>query len=302
MFTYSIPELLSFPLGAWGDNFGAIVRWLGTYLTLPVFILLLVALELTVAWLLRPDDAASTHPTRSAGKKALLVAMWSLMPILAHVILAKTLYARYIVFAIPPSLILVAVLIDRIVVSLARQPSLSRFKIDLVAAAIVVLVMAVPAYQTTMFIFAPQNFNFDTSDRDAYYDRALWAAAPLADRVRAEANGRSATLLTNLGMDAVLIGETAILPRSEKIVHLSPLWPMNNSKIYPFDPYTLQPLASVAVDTIRQNPIFYASVPGEEGPIARFITPLADFPDRVGNVQYRLYTIDFDRYLAWLGQ
>ena len=56
------------------------------------------------------------------------------------------------------------------------------------------------------------------------------------------------------------------------------------------------------INAVRQGRILYASVPGEEGPMAQFIQPLADFPDKTGKVAYRLYSIDFDRYLAWLNQ
>jgi 4-amino-4-deoxy-L-arabinose transferase-like glycosyltransferase len=302
IFTYSIPELLGFPVGAWGDNLGAIVRWLATYLTLPIFLLLLVALEAIIVWLSRLDDPLSDRPARTVGRKVLLVAIWGLIPTLAHVILAKGLYARYIVFVVPPLLILVALVAERIVVNLSRQPPLARYSPPIVAAGLIALLIALPAYQTATLIFAPASFNFDAADRGPYYDGALWARLPLADYLRAAAEQQPVTLLTNVGMNPVLTGQMATLPHSQTGIRLSPLWPLENGKLYPFDPLSLQPLSPDAIQSIRQTHSLYGAVPGEEEPLAEFITPLTEFPDKAGQIQVRLYTIDFDRYLAWLGQ
>ena len=53
---------------------------------------------------------------------------------------------------------------------------------------------------------------------------------------------------------------------------------------------------------MRQTRVLYGTIPGEEGSLAPFITPLTDFPDRTGQAQVRLYAVDFERYLAWLSQ
>ena len=307
VFTYSIGELLGFPFDAWGNNLGLIVRWLVTYLTWPIFLALLAALGAMLVWLSRPDARASAievadQPARTSGRKVLLVAIWGIVPTMAHVILAKGLYARYIVFVTPLLLILVAVLIDYIATRLAQWPAFSRFKPSPLLAGLVALLIAVPAYQTAMLVFAPQNFNFDVADREAYYDRALWARAPLAQHLRDTASSQPVTLLTNFGMDAVLIGETVSLPHGEKSVRLSPLWPVENGKVYPFDPYTLQPHSPEEIEAMRRERVLYASAPGQEASMSAFITPLADFRDHTGDVQYRLYDIDFERYLAWLSQ
>ena len=307
VFTYSIGELLGFPFDAWGNNLGLIARWLVTYLTLPIFLALLASLGAMLAWLTRPDaqaraNQATDQPTRTYGRKLLLVAIWSIVPTLAHVILAKGLYARYIVFVMPPLLILVAALIDYIATRLAHQPAFSHVKPPHLLAGLVALLIAVPAYQTAMLVFAPQNFNFDVADRDPYYDRALWARVPLAQHLRDTASGQPVTLLTNFGMDAVLIGETVSLPYNGQSIRLSPLWPVENGKVYPFDPYTLQPYSPEEIEVMRRERVLYASAPGQEASMSAFITPLADFRDRAGDVQYRLYSIDFERYLAWLSQ
>jgi 4-amino-4-deoxy-L-arabinose transferase-like glycosyltransferase len=303
-FTYSISDLLGFPISAWGDNFVLITRWLIAYLTLPVFLMVLAALLATGVWLIssnvgsREDQIAR----RQLGRKALLLAIWGLVPVLGHVILAKSLYARYIVFAIPPLLILVAVFIDYAGAWLARRPALARFKPAYVIGGLAALVLAAPLFQTALLLLSPQNFNYEVADRTAYYDGALWAAEPLAAEIRRTANGQPTTLFTNFGMNAVLIGEVATLPRDEKIVRPMPLWPVNNNKLYPYDPFTLTPYPPEKLDALRQQRTLYASVPGEEGVMADFSTPLADFPDKTGKVAYRLYQFDFDRYLNWLNQ
>jgi 4-amino-4-deoxy-L-arabinose transferase-like glycosyltransferase len=129
-FTYSISELLGFPITAWGDNFAVITRWLITYLTLPVFLTVAAALVLTIWWLFSRSAVSRSDQIvrRELARKSLLLAIWGLVPILGHVILAKSLYARYIVFAIPPLLILAAVFIDQAGLWLARRPALARFR------------------------------------------------------------------------------------------------------------------------------------------------------------------------------
>jgi hypothetical protein len=303
-FTYSISDLLGFPIAAWGDNFVLITRWLITYLTLPVFLMIFAALLATGFWLFWRGTASREEQItrRQLGRKALLLAMWGLTPILGHVILAKSLYARYIVFAIPPLLILAAVFIDNAGLWLARRPALARFKPTYVIGALAAVVLAAPIYQTALLLVSPQHFNYDAADRVAYYDGALWAAEPLATEIRRTANGQPTTLLTNFGMNAVLIGEVATLPRNEPIVRPMPLWPVNNNKLYPFDPFTLTPYPPEQIDALRQGRVLYASVPGEEGVMADFSTPFADFPDKTGKVAYRLYQFDFERYLNWLNQ
>lgn len=303
-FTYSISELLGLPFGAWSNNFALIARWLIAYLTLPVFLTVLAALAMTVWWLFSRSVASREEQIarRQLGRAALLLAIWGLVPILGHVILAKSLYARYIVFAIPPLLILAGLFIDQAGLWLSRRAALARFKPAYVIGTLAAVVLAAPLYQTALLLVSPQHFNYDEADRVAYYDGALWAAEPLAAEVRRTANGQPTTLLTNFGMNAVLIGEVATLPRDEPIVHPMPLWPVNNNKLYPFDPFTLAPYPPDQIDTLRQARVLYASVPGEEGVMADFSTPLADFPDKTGKVAYRLYQFDFERYLNWLNQ
>jgi 4-amino-4-deoxy-L-arabinose transferase-like glycosyltransferase len=303
-FTYSISELLGLPFGAWSNNFALIARWLITYLTLPVFLTVLAALAMTVWWLFSRRVASREEQIarRQRGRAALLLAIWGLVPILGHVILAKSLYARYIVFAIPPLLILAAVFIDYAGLWLARRPALARFNPIYVIGGLAAVVLAAPIYQTALLLVSPQAFNYDATDRVAYYDGALWAAEPLAAEIRRTSSGQPTILLTNFGMNAVLIGEVATLPRDEPIVHPMPLWPVNNNKLYPLDPFTLKPYPVDQIDTLRQGRVLYASVPGEEGAMADFITPLADFPDKAGQAAYRLYQIDFERYLSWLNQ
>ncbi len=300
-FSYSIGELLGFPFDAWGNNLGVIARWLATYLTLPVFLAALAAHTAAIVWLARPDDQAD-RPARTLGRKMLLLAIWGLTPVLAHVVLARSLYARYIVFAVPPFLILIAALADRVALALSRRPALMRFSPSIVTAVLVALLVALPAYQTALLVFAPQNFNFDVADRDPYYDRALWARLPLTAYIRDTADGRPTTLLTNYGMNNVLMGQMVTLPRDEASIRLSPLWPVNDGKLYPFDPRTLQPLAPAAIQAIGQTRVLYGTLPGEEGPMAQFVAPLAEFDDRTGQTQVRLYAVDFDRFLAWLSQ
>ena len=303
-FTYSVSELLGFPVKAWGDNLRMITRWLITYLTLPVFLALLLALSTTALWLLSREVASREEQAtrRQLGRKALLLIIWGFVPIVGHIILAKGLYARYIVFAIPPLLILVAVFVDYVGVLLTQRPALARFKTTYVVGGLTAALLVLPIYQTMLLLVSPQNFNYDAADRQPYYTGALWAAQPLAEEIRRTANGQPTTLLTNYGMNAVLIGEVATLPRDEKIVHPAPLWPVNNNRLYPYDPFTLKPYPPEEVNALRQERVLYASVPGEEGPMSEFITPLADFPDKTGNVAYRLYSFDFERYLSWLNQ
>jgi len=175
-------------------------------------------------------------------------------------------------------------------------------KSSIVYGGLVALIATLPAYQTFLLIAAPQNFNFDVADRGAYYDQALWSRIPLVDYLRATADDRPTTLLTNFGMNPVLMGQMVTLPVHETRIRLSPLWPVEGGKTYPFDPRTLQPLSPDAIESIRQTRVLYGSVPGEEGPMTPFIAPLDEFLDKTGQVQVRLYTVNFDRYLAWLSQ
>jgi 4-amino-4-deoxy-L-arabinose transferase-like glycosyltransferase len=95
-YTMSLSDMLRFPWQQWGDNTAIVIRTFADQLTVPLALTGLLSI-LAARWL---------------GSPSWLLAGWVVLPIAAQVLIAARFYDRYILFSIPPLLILTARSLD----------------------------------------------------------------------------------------------------------------------------------------------------------------------------------------------
>lgn len=97
-YTRRLPELLLFPWGGWLKNAGSVVSFLADLLTIP----LTIAGAGALVWSLREKNA-----------KAVFLGLWAIVPMLGQIVLVNLMFDRYLLFSIPPLLILIAFALDQ---------------------------------------------------------------------------------------------------------------------------------------------------------------------------------------------
>lgn len=95
-FTMGIPELMLFPVAKWWENTWLVAGYLIDLLTIPLVVIGLGALF----WLGRTE------------RRYWLLGVWTVLPIVGQIFIANSIFDRYLLFSIPPLLILVAGFLD----------------------------------------------------------------------------------------------------------------------------------------------------------------------------------------------
>ena len=93
-FFLTIGELISFPFHLWWKNACILGGYIYSYLTLPIF--LLVALSLLFA-------------IRYKNRTYFVLYLWFLFPVIVLILIGQILFSRYIVFSIPPALVIASI-------------------------------------------------------------------------------------------------------------------------------------------------------------------------------------------------
>ena len=283
MYRFSTSELLTFPWDSWLSNGATILQWLIAYLTPPGFALVLVALLASLR----------------LGRRAWMLALWGLGPILAHVILGKILYSRYILFALPSLYILVAYFLDWLYQRATRYRPLTVTgpaglpMVTVVTATLAVLLLIWPLWKDWLLISGGALANpalIYTGDQ-IYFD--LYGLRDMVDLLKRQAtDSKPVFLLTNPGMDAVSNGSLALLSgESGQYVRVAQFRP-DQGKLMVYDPVTF---ALYPKDVLQRGEVFYATYLRDEDVLAPYIHLRQEFLDTTGRPLFNLYDVDMEK-------
>ena len=287
-YSLTFAEIFTFPFDTWTSNAGRIFDYFASYLAWPALIAAVVTLILSPR----------------LGARHVALAVWTLLPVIAFIVIARVLFSRYFTFVLPPVCLLIVATLEWLVNRLAPrvQSSLPRWPLRALPEIATAIVLIIPIIHTGLLVLSPQPFIFASEDRDPYYLGALVAPAPLVADLRAKAASEPVLLLTNYGMDGVLMGVVSRLPRTDSSISVAGLWPSDNNKLIPYDPLIVPPKTALPPDTLQRHTLLFASVAGQEGAMMPFIKLIKSYPDLSGRDQYVLYSVDRDQFTQWLIQ
>jgi 4-amino-4-deoxy-L-arabinose transferase-like glycosyltransferase len=125
----SLTQILSLPWAQWTANLAALVDWYTTLLSVPLTLLAVAAIGMTPR----------------LGRPAWLPALWAVLPVAGQALIAARFYNRYVLFSLPPLLLLIGGLIDHAARQWwqARRPGVTRQTIAYGAALGLVLLPAI---------------------------------------------------------------------------------------------------------------------------------------------------------------
>ncbi len=273
-YAMSLRELLGFPWPKWSANAASVVRWFGQLATAPLSLAAVAAL-LTLPWL---------------GRRAWLLGAWGILPIAGQVLIASVFYNRYILFSIPPLLMLIARLLEwgyeRLSSStaVARRSIAGRSPTPALGVGACALLLLLPLRQDLALL----------TDLEAA-NRAVGGFSGLQgmrDYLAARADAGPTTVVVNYSPAPVEDGTAALLRGMHNVTVLR-VAPMEG-KLAIFDPATGQ---SYPRSGFKEKEVHYASFGGAEKDswLAGRIELVQRFPNVRGDDTYvGLYRIRFD--------
>lgn len=146
-FIYTISEIIENPLLHFLPNLNGLSDMLFSYLTLPIDIVLIIAL----LWTFFRKD-----------KKLLYLFIWFLFPFISLAIFGKVLFPRFILFMTIPLLIISGFILSKLFIF-----ALHKMRILLI---IIPLILIYPAYQSYLVIFSPIEAAIPGIDRNQLFD------------------------------------------------------------------------------------------------------------------------------------
>lgn len=146
-FILTFKEFFDKPFSLFLPNLNGLLEILIGYLTLPVFVVLV--LSLVFAFIKK-------------NKKILYLLIWFLFPFLSLAFFAKVIFPRFILFMIIPLFIVVARLLSRF-----AQFSYQKMKLFLV---IIPLILLYPFYQSYLILASPVDVSIPKIDRNQLFD------------------------------------------------------------------------------------------------------------------------------------
>jgi hypothetical protein len=273
-YTMSLSEILGLPWQRWGENAAAVVRWSAQLLTIPLSLAAVAAL-LTTPWL---------------GRRAWPLALWVVAPVVGQIAITARFFDRYILFSIPPLLILIARSWEILYERLSAQPRLGDIKVGArplvpaFGAVALALLLLAPTIQSVTLL---TNVNAANRAVNGYY--GLWA---LRDYIKDRARATPVYLIVKYSPSPVEDGAVALLNRAADVTVLRVV-PTNN-KLTIFDPLSKRIYPK---DFFQGKDVYYAATAGEEASswLAGRIDPLQRFPNQTADgSEVGLYRIRFD--------
>ncbi|MCC7352679.1 MAG: glycosyltransferase family 39 protein, partial [Anaerolineae bacterium] len=275
-YAMSLAEILAFPWQQWQANATAVAGYLVQLLTVPLLLAAIAAL-LALPWL---------------GRRAWPLAIWAVLPIVGQIAIASRFYDRYILFSIPPLLILIARFLEWAYQQLATWPSLAgettlrRPAKELLSTAILA-VLLLPA--TILSLNLLTNVEKVNQMTGGFY--GLWG---LRDYLTERAKASPIYLIANYSPAPVEDG-SAVLLRDVPGIRLLRLAPPRG-KLTIFDPVTMQIYPK---ERLAGQEVYYANSEGAETNswLAGRLELAQSFPNRrgKGDTSYvGLYRIRFD--------
>jgi hypothetical protein len=273
---YTMPatDLLAFPWQRWGANAATVAQGLRQWLTIPLSLAAIASL-LALPWL---------------GRKAWFLGLWAVLPIVGQVAIAARFYQRYILFAIPPLLVLVAYLLEWGYQRLSSWTPITgktvfRWPVaSVLSAALLALLLFAPIIQDFRMLTDLEMANRATG---GYY-----GLKGMCDYLSERAKERSVYLIVNYAPAPVDDGSAVLLRDAPNIVVLrvAPL----NGKLTVFDPTTQLVYPQ---EFFESQEVYYASTQGGEADswLAGRLELVTGFPNLRGDDTYvGLYRIHFN--------
>lgn len=146
-FILTFKEFFDKPFSLFWSNLNGLLKILISYLTWPIFIVLVIAL---IFGLIKKD------------KKVLYLFIWFLFPFLSLACFGKVIFPRFILFMIIPLLIIIGDTLFRF-----AQFSYKKIKIFLV---IIPLILLYPFYQSYLILTSPVDVSIPNIDRNQLFD------------------------------------------------------------------------------------------------------------------------------------
>lgn len=147
-YMFSPLELIGRPWDPFLPHLGDIVDWFKRLLTWPVFLLV---------------GAAFVWAVLKRERVVLVILLWGLLPMLAEMALLKTFTARYILFSIPPFLIIAAWFMDKLYVFL-------RTKTRWAAILLIALIGSLPLRFDLLLLTTPEKAPLPHNERRGYFE------------------------------------------------------------------------------------------------------------------------------------
>ncbi len=146
-FIYTIPEIIKSPFSVFLPNLNGLLQFLTVYLTMPLDILLAVAV---IYFIMRHD------------KKVILLFLWFIIPFLSLALFGKVLFPRFILFMILPLIIISARMIGEVDILFKKK----NYILPIFAAFILIY----PAYQSFLLVYSPVKAAIPQNDRNQLMD------------------------------------------------------------------------------------------------------------------------------------
>ncbi len=257
-FIRPLSQVLKNPLEFFHSNSSAIIGWVVTYLTIPLFVLFIAGLIIALY---------------KKNLKIFYLFILILAPFLAESFFNKILYARFVLFYFPYILIITAFAISHVLEKYQKNQKI-------VLAAIAVLLL-MPAFTSFKLLTDPSNAKIPKNDSEQYFNS--WPAGYGIEETVSLLKSQSVDQKINVGTE----GTFGLLPFALNIyffkndsVHISSYWPLDENN-----------LPEQILESAKKNKtyfIFNANQKEINNPKLRFI---AKYKKGQGNSYLRIYEL-----------
>ncbi len=145
-YVFSPTKLLTSPLDPFIPHVRDISSWIVDFFSIPAFLLLIYGILLVL---------------KKKSRAGIAILLWSFGPLFVEMALLKTFTARYILFTIPPMLLISAYAIDHL---------FSQFKNPLFKGLIILIVLIWPVYFNFNLLFSLENTPLPANERRGYLE------------------------------------------------------------------------------------------------------------------------------------
>jgi hypothetical protein len=270
----SLSDLLAFPWQTWGANAASVARYFSQLVTIPLSLTAIAAL-LALPWL---------------GRKAWLLGIWTVLPIVGQIAIAARFYERYILFSIPPVLILAARLLEWAYKWLSSWASIARRTVlkwpiaRVLGIAVLILLLLPLVIQDFGLLTDLETANRATS--------GFYGLRGMRDYLAEQAKTTPIYVVVNYSPAPVEDGSAVLLRDVPgiKVLRVAPF----DGKLTIFDPATKQVYPK---EYFQGQEVYYANSQGAETNswLAGHVELVQSFPNLRGDDSYvGLYRIRFD--------
>ena len=268
-YTLSLNDLLGLPMGTWFANLTKVTGWLVELVTPPVLAVI----------------AAGLITLPRAHWRTGVLAAWGLFPTIGQILIANRFYSRYILFSIPPLLMLAAIALDQGLDYITTRPLGHKRRPGAVNLHIAGAVVVAGLLVWPVLVTADKLFGKETARNTGYY--ALYDAA---EHISAEASRSPQTIIVAYSPAPVEDGMAVLLHSTPgvRVLRVAPL----QGLLTVFNPQDGVAVPSSSLDPAGTR---FAALKGAEQTswLAGKIMPVRSFPGSEGK-EVVLYQISFD--------